>query len=31
MFNLKINGAPSNNTAPGKISDKIFNNFIFEI
>ena len=31
MFNLKINGAPSNNTAPANSSDKIFKNFMFEI
>ena len=31
MFNLKINGAPSNNAAPANSSDKIFKNFIFEI
>ena len=30
-FNLKINGAPSNNTAPANSSDKIFKNFIIEI
>ena len=30
-FNLKINGAPSNNTAPANSSDKIFKNFMIEI
>ena len=30
-FNLKINGAPSNNTAPANSDDKIFKNFIDEI
>ena len=31
IFNLKINGAPSNNTAPANSSDKIFKNFMIEI
>ena len=31
MFNLKINVAPSNNTAPANNTDKIFINFMIEI
>ena len=31
IFNLNINGAPSNNTAPANSSDKIVKNFMFEI
>ena len=31
MFNLKINGAPLNNTASANSSDKIFKNVMLEI